>query len=98
MNENQPPPEDLSVNREFEVQNQLPSNLPQEKPSIWRQEIISNFAVFGGVALISAAFYFSLVFFREEMGPEFHVECLFRGCLSLLVFSVLAFIRLLKKT
>jgi hypothetical protein len=66
--------------------------------SIWRQEIISYFGLVGGGALISAAFYFSLVFFREEMGPEFHVECLFRGCLSLLVFNVVAFIRLLKKT
>jgi len=54
MNENQPPPEDLSVNREFEVQNQLPANLPQEKPSIWRQEIFSYFAVFGGFCLFFA--------------------------------------------
>jgi hypothetical protein len=66
--------------------------------SIWRQEIISYFGIVGGFALISAACFFSLAFFREEMGPEFQVECLSLGCLSLLVFSVLAFIRLLKKT
>ena len=66
--------------------------------SIWRQEIISYFGLVGGGALIFAACLFSLAFFREEMGLEFHVECLSLGCLSLLIFNVLAFIRLLKKT
>ncbi len=66
--------------------------------STWRQEILSYFGFWGGLSLISAACYFSIAFFREEMGPEFRVECLSIGCLSLLVFNVVAFIRLLKKT